>query len=222
VLHLSQFRRTLQLHGGIAALDGECQLLARAGADDSLHVGEAVDRRAIDRRDYIADLKAGRRRRTARFDLVDARRRARLAEEREQAGKDHDGQDEIGDRAGSHDRCAATNLLVMEASLALLLGHVGKRIGRWCRRLAVVAKELDVTAERYRRNLPSRAVAVVETDKFRTEAKRERQHVHAGPARHHEVAEFMKEDDDRQYEQKGNQIADEPMAQRIETMDKKL
>jgi hypothetical protein len=32
----------------------------------------------------------------------------------------------------------------------------------------------------------------------------------------------MKEDDDRQYEQKGNQIADEPMAQRIETMDKKL
>jgi hypothetical protein len=32
------------------------------------------------------------------------------------------------------------------------------------------------------------------------------------------VAEFMKEHDDGQNEQKGNDVADEPMAQRIETI----
>src|SRR5882757_1377745 len=36
------------------------------------------------------------------------------------------------------------------------------------------------------------------------------------------MAEFMKEHDNRQDEQEGDDVADEPMAQHIETMDKKL
>jgi hypothetical protein len=32
----------------------------------------------------------------------------------------------------------------------------------------------------------------------------------------------MEEDDDRQHEQKGNDVTDEPMAQRIETMQKNV
>jgi hypothetical protein len=36
------------------------------------------------------------------------------------------------------------------------------------------------------------------------------------------MAELMEEDDDRQDEQKGDQIADEPVAQRVETMKKKF
>jgi hypothetical protein len=61
-------------------------------------------------------------------------------------------------------------------------------------------------------------MAVVETDQFRAEAERERQHLHPGPARDQEVTEFVEENDDRQDEQEGNDVADEPMAQRTETI----
>ena len=88
--------------------------------------------------------------------------------------------------------------------------------------LGVVAEELDITAERHGRNLPARAVAVVETGQFRPEAERERQHFHARPAGDQEMPEFVEENDDRQNEQKGDNVTDEPMAQRIETMQKKL
>ena len=173
---------------------------------------------AIDRGHDVAGLEAGRVGGTARLDLVDARGRARLAEEREQAGEDHDRQQEIGDRTGRHDRRARSDLLVMETARALFRGHVGERFGRRRRGLALVAEELDIAAERDRRNLPAGAVAVVETGEFRSEAERERQHLHAGPARNQEVAELMEENDDGQHEQEGNDVADEPMAQRIETM----
>src|ERR1700730_2530545 len=220
--HFLEFRRALQLQGGIAALDRERQVLAGANADNALHVGEASDLAVIDRRDDIADLKARRSRSTARLDLIDARRRARLAEEREQAGEDHDRQNEVGNRARGHDRRARSDLLVVETALALFLGHVGERVRRRRRGLGLVAEELDIAAERNRRNLPARAMAVVETDQFRTETKRERQHFHARPAGDQEVTEFMEENHDRQHEQKGNDVPDEPMAQRIETMQEKL
>ena len=65
-------------------------------------------------------------------------------------------------------------------------------------------------------------MAVVEADEFRPEPERERQHFHARPSGDQEVAEFMEEHDDGQDEQKGNDVADEPMAQCIETIKKKL
>jgi hypothetical protein len=61
-------------------------------------------------------------------------------------------------------------------------------------------------------------MAVVEADEFRPETERERQHLHARPPGDQEVAEFMEENNDGQDEQEGNDVADEPMAQRIETI----
>ena len=218
VFHFLQLRRAAQLHGGIAALDREGELFTGVNADDALHVGEASDRVAVDCRHDVADLKAGRRRGTPRLHFIDARRRARLAEKREQTGKDHDRQNEIGDRTGGHDRRARSDFLVVEAARALFFGHAGERFGRRRRGLALVAEELDVATERDRRNLPARAVAVVETGEFRTKAERERQNLYAGPAGNQEMTEFMEEDDDGQDEQKGDDITDEAVAQRIETM----
>ena len=81
----------------------------------------------------------------------------------------------------------------------------------------VVAKELDVAAERDGRNLPAGAVPVVEADQFRTEADREGQHADAAPAGHQEVAKLVKEHDNRQNEQKRYQIADHAAAERAES-----
>ena len=173
VLYFPEFRRPAQLQRGIAALDGERQLLAGSNADDPLHIGETADRFAIDRRYDVSHLKAGFRRGTVRLHLIDARRRARLAEEREQAGEDHDCQKEIGNRTGGHDRRTRSDLLAVETAGALFFGHAGEHFGRWRRGLAVVAEELDIAAERDGRNLPPCAMAVVETGEFRTEAERE-------------------------------------------------
>src|ERR1700704_1916443 len=63
---------------------------------------------------------------------------------------------------------------------------------------------------------------VVEADEFRPETKRESQHLHAGPAGHQEMTQLMEENDNRQHEQEGNDVANKAMAQRIETMKKKL
>ncbi len=79
-------------------------------------------------------------------------------------------------------------------------------------RLALIAEEFDVAAERDRGQLPAGAVAVVEAQKFRAETDREGQDPHAGPARDQEVAKLMEEDDDRQDEQERNHIAHQAIA----------
>ena len=83
VLHFAQFRRALEFQRRIAARDGEGQGVAGAGADQALHVGEAADLLAVDGGDDVADLKPGPLGGAGGFDLVDARRGARLAEEGE-------------------------------------------------------------------------------------------------------------------------------------------
>ena len=69
VFHFLQFRCATQLHGGIAALDREGELLTGVNADDALHVGEASDRGAVDSRYDIADLKAGKTRTLGQTEL---------------------------------------------------------------------------------------------------------------------------------------------------------
>ena len=63
------------MHGRIATLDGERQLIAGVNADDALHVGEAADGLAIDHGHDVANLKARGRSRAIGFDFVDARGR---------------------------------------------------------------------------------------------------------------------------------------------------
>ena len=58
---------------------------------------------------------------------IDPGGRGLPAIERENRGKDHDGQDEIGDRAGGDDGGAAAHRLMEEAVAALRLGHARRR-----------------------------------------------------------------------------------------------
>src|SRR5438045_5724094 len=106
-------------------------------ADDALHVRETADDLAVDVSHHVADLKARGRGGAIGFDLVDARRRARLAEEGEQAGEDHDRKDEIRNWAGGDDRRTRTDLLVMERARLFFRAHAGERFGRWRRGFGV-------------------------------------------------------------------------------------
>ena len=156
----------------------------------------------------VAGLEAGGRRGAVRLHGIDARGAWSACRQiMKMRGKDHDRQDEIGDRPGRHDRGARADRLVEEADLALRLGHAGdgRLVGH--ARGVVVAEELHVAAERDGGELPAGAVAVVEADEFRAETDRKSQHPHAAPARDQEVAELVEEHDDRQDEQKRDDIA---------------
>src|SRR4051794_32391746 len=100
-------------------------LAAGFARDDALHRIKTIDGFAVDGSDDIARLKAGCSRGAVFLHHVDPCRRAWLAEDHENGGKDHDRQNEIGNRTGSDNRGARTDLLVMEALAALLRGHRG-------------------------------------------------------------------------------------------------
>src|SRR6202011_203520 len=106
------------------------------------------------------------------LDRINARDRTRLTEIESHPGKDHDGKKKIGNRTRRHDRRAPPDALVVEAAGAFFLGHLVERFGRRRRGLAVVAKKLDIAAERDGRDLPSRSVPVVEAGKFGPKANR--------------------------------------------------
>jgi hypothetical protein len=74
-------------------------------------------------------------------------------------------------------------------------------------RLVLVPQELDVAAERNQRHAPARALAIVETEKLRSEADRKHLDGHAAPARHQEMAELVEKHDDGEDEQKRHDIA---------------
>src|ERR1700739_3393227 len=152
------------------------------GRDGGLHVVEGVYLAAVERLHDVADLEPGGGGRAIGLDLVDPGRGRGLAEKGEQAGENHDPQEEIGDRAGGDDGRAWTHLLVVEAPLALLVRHIGEGIGRRGRGFGVVAEKLHIAAERYGRDLPAGAMAVVETNQLWPEAERKGQNLHAGPA----------------------------------------
>ena len=190
-----------------AAVDHDRQGMPAGKADDALHVDEIIDAATIDRGHEIAGLKSGRCGGAVRLDRGYPRDHRRLAEHHENAGKNNDGENEIGERTGDDDRRPTADRLAEEALLALLLGHRRQDRGVGHARFVVVAEELDVAPERNEGNLPSGAVAVVEAGHFWTEAHREDQHANAAPAGHQEMAELMKENDDRQREQERNNPA---------------
>src|SRR5215470_11100719 len=216
VLDLLESGGRLEGDPGSAAVDLEHQRLPRAGAYDLLHVGEAFDRAAVDRQDQVAGLEPGGSGGAPRLHGVDPRRRARLAEDHEQAGEQRDGENDIRQRPGHHDGGPHAHRLVDEALAALLLAHVGKRglIGN--ARRVLVAEELDVAAERHRGNLPAGAVAIVEPEEFRTETDGEHQYPDTTEARDQEMAELVEEYHDGQDEQKWDDVADHAASQRVD------
>src|SRR5690606_11509865 len=128
-------------------------------------------------------------------DLVDARRRGLAPVDGEDAGEDDEGEDEIGDRASGDDRRALPDILGEERVLAVLVRHAGDRVAARRAGGVLVAEELHIAAERNGRDLPARAVPVVEADQFRPEADRERLDSDATPAGDEEMAQLVKEDD---------------------------
>ena len=106
----------------------------------------------------------------------------------------------------------AGDRLVDEAVLLFGLGHGrgGLMIGH--ARGVVVAEELHIAAERHRGDFPARAVAVVEADDLGAEADGKGEHADAAPARHQEMAEFVKEHDNGEDEKKRNDVAGDAAA----------
>src|SRR6185503_17819005 len=84
-------------------IDLKRQRFAGAGADDLLHVREAVDRSPIDRNHHIPWPEARRLGGATRLDGVDPRRGARLAKDHEKSGEDNDSQYEIRRWTGNDD-----------------------------------------------------------------------------------------------------------------------
>ena len=118
------------------------------GADDALHVGEAFDLAAVDCENDVAGLEAGGRGCGIGLHGIDAGGRGLPAVDRENRGKDDDGQDEIGDRPGRDDGGAPPDRLMEEAVAALGLGHAGNRgLVRHARGI-VIPKKLHIAAER--------------------------------------------------------------------------
>src|SRR5262249_10134667 len=148
---------------------------------DPLHIREGTDRAAIDRLHNVARLEASSGRRRIGLNRIDPRQSALASVEHGRRRKDHDRQDEIGQRTGNHDSGSWPHVLMNEAALALLFGH---RCGGLMVRntgSVLITEELDVAAEWNRRHLPPRTVTVVESEQLRAETEGEDQDAHATP-----------------------------------------
>src|SRR5690242_2330138 len=164
-----------------ATIDLKHQRFAGAGADDLLHVREAVDRSPIDRNNHVARPEAGRLGGAARLDGVDPRRGAGLAEDHEESSENDDSQYEIRRRAGNDNGRPSPYRLMDKAVAAIFLAHGGNRglVGHACG--VIVAEEFYVSSERNSAQLPSGVVTIVEAKKFRAKSDRKHQDSHAAP-----------------------------------------
>ena len=203
-----------------AALDLERQRLAGAGAHDLLHIGEALDRSSVDRKDQVAGLEAGRLGGAARLNGVDPGRHIRLAKDHEECSENSYGQYEICRRAGHDDGRSASDRLMNEAVLALLRAHGSNRRLVGNARRIIVAEEFYVAAKWNGAQLPSRVMAVVEAKKLRTETDGEHQHPDAAPARHQKMTKLVEEHHDGQNEQERYEIAQHATTQRVDPRQK--
>src|SRR3546814_7973624 len=103
---------------------------------------------------------------TTLFRSADHGRREGLAEDAEQAGEHDDGKDEIGDRAGGHDRGALAEPLVRKGDRALRLAHAPGVLGRHAGGVGI-AEHLHVAAERTEAEFPACARPVVPAEEIR-------------------------------------------------------
>ncbi|MNS62677.1 hypothetical protein D3C72_957460 [compost metagenome] len=103
----------------------------------------------------------------------------------EQARVQHDGDEEIGQRAGGHDGDAAPHALAREFAAQFAFRQVAEV-------LRAAVEHADITAQRQRGNRPFRLVfAKLARIHHFSHADRETQHLHAAPARHQVVAQLM-------------------------------
>src|SRR5690606_12935951 len=116
-------------------------------------------------------------------------------------------------RACNDGCCPLPNWLKVKCCLSFLGrqhgGILGSRIAGYCH----VAKELDVSAQRDRRQLPPCPMLVIEADEFGAEADRELPYTNAAPAADQIMPHLMHEDDNRQNDQERNDRADDEIVE---------
>ena len=134
------------------------------------------------------------------------------AVDRKHDRKHRDGEQEVERRPGKDRDGALPDRLGVEGHLALGLGQRLDFGGVRRARRIHVADEFHVAAERDRGQLPARAVAVVEAEKFGPEADRKGLYADAAPAPDQIVAHFMDEHDDGQDEQERYERAEQDAA----------
>src|SRR5512135_1110094 len=86
--------------------------------------------------------------------------------------------------------CNTLRLIFLHHILIWTAGHVR------------ITEEFHVAPERNPRELPACALAIGEPKNFPSKPDRERLHLHAAEARHHEVTKLVEENHQRNHEQK--------------------
>ena len=199
------------------AFDRDVEGLAGAGADDALHVGEAFDRTAVDGYDQVARLESRRGGGAVGLHRIDPGTHRLLAVEHEDPGKNHDRQNEIRQRPGDDDGRALAHGLEHEACRRAR-PRPCRRDARCSGTLAALSSPKNLTkppsgiAEIFQR-VPCRSLKPtisgpnpIENTRTRTPHQRADQ----------EMAELVEEDHEAQNEQKGNDVANNATAKRMQ------
>jgi len=220
VLELLELGYRLESDRRSAAVHINRQRFVSADADDALHVGETLDFLTIDRGYQITGLESGGLRRAGRLHRVDPCARGLLADRHENGSKNGDRQHEVGDRTGGDYRCTRGHRLKHETVFSIGARHRrrGSLIRHACR--IVVAEELHIAAERNCRNFPARSVPIIEAGDFGAKSDREYEHLDPAQAGHQEMPKLVKENDDRQYEQKWYDVANQTTSECAQTSHK--
>ena len=168
-----------------------------AGPDGHVaaHIIEGFDRRAVKRQQEIALPDAGRLGGTARVDAGDDRIGDIFTVAEEDPGKDDDGQQKIGDRAGGDGRSTLPQFRAHEGLFALGGWNILQRVEVGSAGGVGVAIESHIAAQRHGGDLPARPVPVGKTDQFGAEAEGKGQDLDAAPASNEIMAHFVNEDD---------------------------
>ena len=205
-LDLPPGRRRGERHLFVSTADNEDEPRVCRAGNDFLHSAEARNRSAVDRQDEVARLEPGSLAGAAGNQGPNARREDRAAVEGENARENRNRQDEIGEWTGEDDGRSLPDRLSGEGHRTLGLRHVCDAFGVRHARAIRIAMKLDVTAERDCRNAPARAVTIDPREKLRSEADRERVHLHAAPAADKEMAKLVDEDDNAENDYEGDDV----------------
>ena len=201
VLDLGQLGRERQIERLVGAPDGEGERLFRMAPNDALQLLEARDGLAVHRQDPVTRDQAGRFGRAARLHLADLGRRERSTDGREQQRQRDHRKDEVGKRAGDHDRHALPHALRREAVRVGQGAQVDGRAGR-----IGVAMHLHVAAKRHGAHFPARTRPVGDAEQLGAESDREHLNPDSVQPRDHIVAELVHEHDHREDNQEGNDV----------------
>ena len=164
-------------------------------------VGNGGDLVAIDGDDLVADFHAGRLCLRILGEHCHFRRRYDLAVGEVERSDDGDGEQQVRQWPGQHDQRALPQGLHMESLGSLLRGQpiLG---GRWGAGGIHVAGELDVAAQRQRRELPAGSTPVGPAGDLLAEANRERVGLHTEQPSDEVVSQLMDQHKRAKHEQK--------------------